>query len=177
MCVCVCAGVRVDSRWSVARLRPILSRLSAAATREKTAYERPCKVCSSKTKQDLSLLLLVCLSVCLLAGMLCSRLQGRASRSLVGLGRQLARDSEDSGLVSRTQLRQALREYHISLTQEVRRLLADFQSFSQSMSSVLFLCAYRTLVYCGSCCVLEGMGRRTAKVCSLRAVSVRWWAR
>lgn len=53
-----------------------------------------------------------------LQGMLCSRLQGRASRSLVCLGRQLARDSEDSGLVSRTQLRQALREYHISLTQE-----------------------------------------------------------
>ena len=49
--------------------------------------------------------------------MLCSRLRGRASRTLVGLGRHLGQGG--TAVVGRTQLMQALRTFHISLTQEV----------------------------------------------------------
>ena len=51
--------------------------------------------------------------------MLRSRLRGRASRTLVGLGRQL-RGGGKAGLVRRSQLQQALRAFHINLTHEVR---------------------------------------------------------
>lgn len=52
--------------------------------------------------------------------MLRNRLQGRASQTLVGLGRLLLQLSGEDGLVSQLQLQQALRAFHISLTPEVR---------------------------------------------------------
>ncbi len=50
-----------------------------------------------------------------LQGMMASRLKGRACKTLVGLGRELA----DSSTVTKQQLEHALRNYHISLTVEV----------------------------------------------------------
>lgn len=52
-------------------------------------------------------------------GMLRNRLHGRASQTLVGLGRLLKRLSTPEGLVGRLHLQQALRAFHISLTPEV----------------------------------------------------------
>ena len=51
--------------------------------------------------------------------MLRNRLQGRASQTLVGLGRMLQQLCTDDGLVLQNQLHQALRAYHIGLTPEV----------------------------------------------------------
>ena len=52
-------------------------------------------------------------------GMLRNRLHGRASQTLVGLGRLLKRLSTSEGLVEHLHLQQALRAFHISLTPEV----------------------------------------------------------
>ena len=63
------------------------------------------------------------LSHCILfIGMLYIRLRGRASRTLVGLGRLLRQMGKGAGTVSRVQLQQALRAFHISLTPEVRTI-------------------------------------------------------
>ena len=65
------------------------------------------------------------LSHCILfTGMLYIRLRGRASRTLVGLGRLLRQMGKGAGTVSRVQLQQALRAFHISLTPEVRTIMA-----------------------------------------------------
>ena len=50
------------------------------------------------------------------SGLVVSRLVGRASKTLVGLGRQLVAMGDR---VTKQQLQQALRNYHISLTVEV----------------------------------------------------------
>lgn len=51
--------------------------------------------------------------------MLRNRLQGRASQTLVGLGRLLHQLCNEDGLVAQLHLQQALRTFHISLTPEV----------------------------------------------------------
>lgn len=56
--------------------------------------------------------------LCTLQGMFCSRLQGRACKVLVGLGRHLAAIAED-GTISFLHLQLSLRKFHISLTSEV----------------------------------------------------------
>lgn len=53
-----------------------------------------------------------------LQGMFRNRLQGRACKTLVGLGRHLAMHAVD-GAVSFIHLQLALRKFHISLTAEV----------------------------------------------------------
>ncbi len=53
---------------------------------------------------------------CIALGMVVSRLAGRASKTLVGLGRELKAYGDT---VTKQQLQQALRKYHISLTVEV----------------------------------------------------------
>lgn len=53
-----------------------------------------------------------------LQGMFRSRLQGRACKTLVGLGRHLATRAVD-GTVSFLHLQLSLRKFHISLTAEV----------------------------------------------------------
>ncbi|XP_019851870.1 PREDICTED: calcyphosin-2-like [Amphimedon queenslandica] len=53
-----------------------------------------------------------------LQGMLRNRLQGRASQTLVGLGRMLQQLCTNEGLILQNQLHQALRAYHIGLTPE-----------------------------------------------------------
>lgn len=55
--------------------------------------------------------------LCTLQGMFCSRLQGRACKVLVGLGRHLAAIAED-GTISFLHLQLSLRKFHISLTSE-----------------------------------------------------------
>jgi len=50
--------------------------------------------------------------------MMRERLNGRASKTLVGLGRQLAKSSDKDG-VTLLQLQLALRQFHISITPEV----------------------------------------------------------
>ena len=55
--------------------------------------------------------------------MLRNRLQGRASQTLVGLGRLLQQLCNEDGLVTQNQLHQGLRTYHIGLTPEVSVLL------------------------------------------------------
>ena len=59
-------------------------------------------------------------------GMIRSRLKGRSSKTLVGLGRMFHRLNSSGGggvdgaiTISRLQLQQALRAFHISLTPEV----------------------------------------------------------
>lgn len=52
--------------------------------------------------------------------MLRCRLQGRASKTLVGLGRHLEKIADSKGFVGKTVLHQALRTFHIGLTLEVR---------------------------------------------------------
>ena len=55
--------------------------------------------------------------------MLHTRLRGRACRTLVGLGRMLRSMAAGVGIVSRVQLQQALRAFHISLTPEVGHVI------------------------------------------------------
>lgn len=58
-----------------------------------------------------------------ISGMLRNRLQGRASQTLLGLGRLLQQLCNEDGLVTQNQLHQGLRTYHIGLTPEVSVLL------------------------------------------------------
>lgn len=51
------------------------------------------------------------------SGMLRSRLCGRASKALVGVGRHLSQGG--TAVIESTQLLQALRTFHISIAQEV----------------------------------------------------------
>ena len=82
---------------------------------------------SQRTTSLLDTLQGMCISVKLsilkitnfIIGMLRNRLHGRASQTLVGLGRLLKRLSTPEGLVGRLHLQQALRAFHISLTPEV----------------------------------------------------------
>ena len=55
-------------------------------------------------------------------GMVVSRLKGRASKTLVGLGRHLESVCVN-GRITRNQLQQALRAFHVSLTVEVRAVV------------------------------------------------------
>ena len=50
--------------------------------------------------------------------MVCSRLCGRAPKAVIGLGRFLRSGAKD-GMVTKLQLEQAMRIFHISLTVEV----------------------------------------------------------
>lgn len=50
--------------------------------------------------------------------MMRERLNGRAAKTLIGLGRQLAKSSDKDG-VTFLQLQLALRQFHISITPEV----------------------------------------------------------
>ena len=91
-------------------------------------------------------------------GMIRSRLKGRSSKTLVGLGRMLhrlssARVGEAIGTVSvnRLQLQQALRAFHISLTPEVSALLLCdwvwkelyvFLFLTASISSFSLFCSF-----------------------------------
>lgn len=65
-----------------------------------------------------------------LQAMLRSRLQGRASKTLVGLGRHLEKSADSNGFVSKAVLRQALRTFHIGLTHE------DFEHLWDVLKSV-----------------------------------------
>ena len=59
-----------------------------------------------------------------LQGMICSRLYGRARKTLVYLGHHLYALA-DHGVVSFTQLQLSLRNFHISLTVEVQYKLIE----------------------------------------------------
>jgi len=59
--------------------------------------------------------------------MMRERLAGRAAKTLIGLGRQLANGSEKSG-VTILQLQLALRQFHISITPEVSKYIICVQS-------------------------------------------------
>lgn len=54
--------------------------------------------------------------------MMRERLSGRAAKTLIGLGRQLAKSSDKDG-VTFLQLQLALRQFHISVTPEVYLLV------------------------------------------------------
>ena len=70
-----------------------------------------------------------------LQGMLRSRLQGRASKTLVGLGRHLEKIADSNGLVGRNVLHQALRTFHIGLTHEDFEHLWDILKITGVCSS------------------------------------------
>ena len=51
--------------------------------------------------------------------MMRERLKGRAAKTVIGLGRQLAKSNDKDG-VTFLQLQLALRQFHISITPEVK---------------------------------------------------------
>ena len=69
--------------------------------------------------------------------MLRSRLRGRASKALVGVGRHLSRGG--TAVVESAQLLQALRTFHISITQEVHMCSGEVTVGTTMMTSHLLL--------------------------------------
>eukprot|EP00731_Ephydatia_muelleri_P029701 Em0021g224a len=96
-----------------------------------------------------------------LQGMLRSRLQGRASKTLVGLGRHLEKIADSNGLVGRTVLHQALRTFHIGLTHE------DFEHLWEILKNT-GICSSDGLYIDGSVQALVGEMSEERKVLILK---------
>ena len=95
-----------------------------------------------QTLQGLSSSFFLFTTIVINSGMLHTRLHGRACKTLVGLGRLLRSMAAGMGIVSRVQLQQALRAFHISLTPEVSRN-------SHQYHLIMVWLATRTIVSCG----------------------------
>ncbi len=73
--------------------------------------------------------------------MVVSRLHGHSSKTLVGLGRELLSNGDT---ISKQQLQQSLRNYHISLTVEVSPRKADLHSHCHYFTGY----GYTLVVHC-----------------------------
>ena len=82
--------------------------------------------------------------------MMRSRLRGRASKTLIGLGRHLAKMADGGGEVGKTALQQALRTFHISLTHEVSLYLPHVLQLSIIVLSTIYLAVRIVEQYVGN---------------------------
>ena len=112
-------AVRVVTQWSVVQSMPTSTSPSPPQRRRKITFSKHCKVGTSVEMYFCGFsCMLVFLPFPPSSGMLRSRLRGRASKALVGVGRHLSQGG--TAVTGSAQLLQALRTFHISIAQEVQ---------------------------------------------------------